>query len=71
MTNYVMCPECDKRAEVIPIQKPLEPGVSELTNNVGFAASTTFTCSSYPPTSIIYKCINPKCWVTKIKVMWD
>jgi len=63
------CPECDGEIDVLPIQSPEIESVTSTVQNLTFTGSTTG--QSYAPTSKMYKCSNPKCWVTKIKESWE
>jgi len=64
------CPECKEKIDILQIQ---EPNPESTTNNTFAFTQTTTTIGfpTYPPTSKIYKCSNPKCWVTKITESWD
>ena len=61
------CPECDGKIEILPIQEPSP----QSTSTMSLSSTITFNTETYPPTSRTYKCSNPKCWVTKIRLSWE
>lgn len=69
MTNYVICPECEKRADLMPIRKPLENDISTTLANI--TAASTMVGDSYSSTIKSFKCANPKCWVSKVELRWS
>jgi len=68
MTSELMCPECGKKVEKLPIREPIQEGVTSMTMNLSTAA--TYIGPSYSPSLFTYKCSNPKCWVTKVELSW-
>jgi len=82
MSNFKKCPECGGDVRLMPIREPLPEPASAGTHpewnaNAGTSPMVTYTVgstmigSNYSPTSRIYKCPNPKCWVTKITESWE
>jgi len=59
------CPECNEKIDVLLTQEP-NSSSAEFT----YSMSTTYYNETYSPTSKIYKCSNPKCWITKINESW-
>ncbi len=59
------CPECKEKIEVLSKQ-PTQQIPS-------WVITSTFdmTSGEHPNTGNIYKCSNPKCWVTKIHESWE
>jgi hypothetical protein len=63
------CPECNKEILDIVVREPIQvtlTGADSIT-----MSATTYTGPSYSPTSKTFKCSNPKCWVTKVKISWE
>ena len=64
------CPVCDEKIYILIIQPPETSTTSGGTLTMS-TPTTTFSDISYTLTTHIYKCCNPKCWVTKIKESWE
>jgi len=62
------CPACKEMIETLLTREP-NPSSTSTTG----AATITYDLgiTTYPPTSKMYKCSNPKCWVTKITESWE
>jgi len=67
--NTFCCPECGEKIGLIPIREPLPE--SSIGGTYLTQTASTFTGSTYSPTSKTYKCSNPKCWVTKVELNWE
>lgn len=70
MKDLEKCPECDFKIVIMPVRDPLPPDTTttmtvNTTMDIGYGFAP-----NYGPTSRTYKCINEKCWVTKIEVSW-
>lgn len=63
------CPECGEKIDILPIQEMTfdTTGSQTITGTLTFST----TGQTYAPTNTIYKCSNPKCWVTKITENWE
>lgn len=68
------CQECNEKIELLPEQEPTPSTTStgtSMTSSITTTETFTFyTGIQFPPTTKIYKCSNPKCWVTKITESW-
>lgn len=64
------CPECNEKIGLLEYQNPLPESTSTMAMTVN-TATYDFGSPSYASTRIIYKCANPKCWVTKIEESWS
>lgn len=62
------CPECNEKIDILPTQEPNSPSTNTFSYNL---TATIDWDISYPSTTKIYKCSNPKCWVTKITESWQ
>jgi len=64
------CPECKEDIDILLTQPPSPPSTQNMMTNGTFTVSTTAELD-YPSTRKIYKCSNPKCWVTKVTELWE
>jgi hypothetical protein len=62
------CPGCDSDIKPL-VEKPVE--VNGITW-VNADSTVTGTMNVEPnPTSAIFKCCNPTCWITRVEVDWN
>jgi len=73
MTEDKKCPECGYKIALLPIREPIPDsmvGATTFTGEVNQTINFPYQ-PQYGPTMKIYKCINEKCWVTKITESWE
>lgn len=64
------CPECGDTIAKMPIREPIPESTTAMMTNIT-SATTDIGWPHYESSMAIYKCSNPKCWVTKITESWE
>ena len=68
------CPVCTKTVDFMPSNPiwdyPYPNGVTT-TGDILTMGTAMASTQPVPETKGTYKCVNPKCWVTKIRVEWE
>jgi hypothetical protein len=75
---HQQCPVCNNSVDIIP-SNPMWDWPATATTYPDGGVSGTYTIPSFtvtgdqpvPETKRTYKCVNSKCWVTKIRVEWE